>query len=83
MYCHSVRPVVGEYSDIKSPEFAHSWNKGNAVRELHISGTCFDIRTLNHTEAKDHDLYGDYMHDIHEGREADMDRNNKSPEILI
>jgi hypothetical protein len=21
------------------------------------------------------------MHDIHEGREADMDRNNKSPEI--
>jgi hypothetical protein len=28
-----------------------------------------------------HDLYGVYMHDIHEGREADMDRNNKSPEI--
>ena len=41
--------VVGEYSDIKPPEFAYNSNKGNTVRELHISSPCFDIRTLNQT----------------------------------
>jgi hypothetical protein len=56
---------------------------GRFVNNIYIQFCCCR-RIFGHQmncEATDHDLYGVYMHDIHEGREADMDRNNKSPEI--
>jgi hypothetical protein len=41
--------VVGEYSDIKSPEFAHNWNKGSTVRESVHFSTSF-TKGIAHTE---------------------------------
>jgi hypothetical protein len=51
----------------------------------HSENVCYNCGKEGHIrrnyEATEHDLYGDYMQAIHEGREADMDRNNKSSKI--
>jgi transcription elongation factor Elf1 len=61
-------------------------SKDHTIKDCpHSDNVCYNCGKEGHIrrncEATDHDLYGDYMHDIHEGREPDMDRNNKSPEI--
>ena len=61
-------------------------SKDHTIKDCpHSDNVCYNCGKEGHIrrncEAKDHDLYGDYMHDIHEGREADMDINNKFPEI--
>lgn len=40
-----------------------------------------DVRIYLNCGATENDLYGDYLHEISEGREDDKDRNNKSLEI--
>ena len=61
-------------------------SKDHTIKDCsHSDNVCYNCgkegRITRNCEATDHDLYGDYNHDIHEGREADMDRNNKFPEI--
>jgi hypothetical protein len=61
-------------------------SKDHTIKDCpHSENVCFNCGKEGHIrrncEATDHDLYVVYMHDIHEGREADMDRNNKSPKI--
>jgi hypothetical protein len=60
-----------QYSDIKPPKFTHNRNKWNRVPELHISGPCFDIRTLNETSLIESLVPYRRLHDI-----AELELNN-------